>query len=642
MSARVNVVFVAYLVLVCFSSVVYSKNVNARLAKRTTDNGLGDESCDNVKPFFEMKNVTVTLDSPKGNICSGHCCDEKAESQLKRMAQKDFASLLQHNSRSLQGSLSSTSETLQNHMQQLTQQSENKTLLLFANVYRRMSVYSKAPIESFYSDIRKALMVNITNGEIILPNLDIQNSAATFFTDLFPLVYLHTLSNTETLKDFSLDYKSCLKESTKDILPFGDIPKQIAQTLAKSLDATQILFQAFAVGLEVLNVTDVVLVNENGRNNGQCHDALVKLTYCPRCLGLVKDVKPCSGYCLNVLRGCLTSYVAELDSPWNSYVESIEKLVNAMKHHNNEVGVNADGIIRELDNRISEAIMHAMTKGQEIDSKAKKFCGLPKFSEKEDPLTTETSTQATPGSQIGGAKLRFAPTRASAFLPPPETQLLQFLTSISKTKGFYGNLADTLCQDESFAEPNDRRCWNGERIAEYTKTVVDASQDMQKYNPEVKPNPNPQNGDKRIADLADKLRHIHNIVLATLGSTFSNEFDSMQRDSGADGSGSGSGPDMEEDDDEYSRGSGSGDGPGVVEGGGTPHSTAGGQPSNGKAKNNPASPDVKVHHNSDKSPTHSTPIPRPSSSNPTCSISSILVALSALALFHQNDVARII
>lgn len=45
----------------------------------------------------------------------------------------------------------------------------------------------------------------------------------------------------------------------------------------------------------------------------------------------------------------------------------------------------------------------------------------------------------------------------------------------------------------------------------YTKTVVDASQDMQKYNPEVKPNPNPQNGDKRIADLADKLRHIHNV-----------------------------------------------------------------------------------------------------------------------------------
>lgn len=59
-------------------------------------------------------------------------------------------------------------------------------------------------------------------------------------------------------------------------------------------------------------------------------------------------------------------------------------------------------------------------------------------------------------------------------------------------------------------------------------------------------------------------------MLATLGSTFSNEFDSMQRDSGADGSGSGSGPDMDEDDDEYSRGSGSGYGPGAVDAGGPP------------------------------------------------------------------------
>ncbi|KAK9869568.1 hypothetical protein WA026_003320 [Henosepilachna vigintioctopunctata] len=238
-----------------------------------------------------------------------------------------------------------------------------------------MSVYSKAPIETFYSDIRRAFLVNVTDGEIVSPNPDIQSSATLFFTDLFPLVYLHTLSNTESVKDFSVEYKSCLKESTKDILPFGDIPKQIAKSLAKSLEATRILFQAFAVGLEVLNVTDVILVNDNNRNNAECHDALVKLTYCPRCLGSAEHVKPCSGYCLNVLRGCLTSYVAELDSPWNSYVGSTEKLVNAMKHQNDEDGLNADGIIRELDNRISEAIMHAMTKGQEIDSKRVWVCG---------------------------------------------------------------------------------------------------------------------------------------------------------------------------------------------------------------------------------------------------------------------------
>lgn len=555
-SCRQNIgVICLFVVYLCV--VVNGKSVNNVRAKRTADS---ESSCENVKPFFAMKNITVIPDGPKGKICNGHCCDEKAEAALRRQGQKDFTALLRHNSRSLQGLLSSTSTSLQSHISQLARQSENKTLLLFGNVYQRLSVYAKGPIEAFYSDIRQIMLINDTAGQMSgspPPGLDIQASTDTFFTDLFPLVYLHAPSNTESVKDFSMEYKSCLKASTKSIVPFGDIPKQISQSLAKSLEATQVLFHALAVGIEVLNLTDAF----EEREHAQCHDALVRLTSCPRCVGLSR-ARPCAGYCLNVLRGCLTAHASELDAPWNGYVEALEKLVNAIKQHNNEAGVNADAVLRELDNRISEAIMHAMTKGMDIDAKAKKFCGLPNYSSKEDPLGVETST---PPTGAGGAKTKFTPTRAPAFLPPPEQHFVYFLTSISKTKGFYGGLADSICRDESFAEPNDRRCWNGERIAEYTKTVVDASIDMQKYNPEVKPNVNLQNGDKRIADLADKLRHIHTVVMNVLGSTYSNEFDSMQRDSGADGSGSGNGPDIEDEDDEYTRGSGSGDGPSVIE-----------------------------------------------------------------------------
>lgn len=52
------------------------------------------------------------------------------------------------------------------------------------------------------------------------------------------------------------------------------------------------------------------------------------------------------------------------------------------------------------------------------------------------------------------------------------------------------------------------------------KTVVDAGLDMQKYNPEVKPSTNLQNVDSRVANLADKLRHVHQ-VSATLIYIFS-------------------------------------------------------------------------------------------------------------------------
>ncbi|RZC31749.1 Glypican domain containing protein [Asbolus verrucosus] len=234
-----------------------------------------------------------------------------------------------------------------------------------------MSVLSRDFIGTLYSDIRNYILVNTTQADLSSASIDIKASVSQFFTDFFPLVYHHILFNNNDNKDFAPDYKLCLKKTTETILPFGDIPKQIAQSLSKSLEATRLLLQAFRIGTEVLNTTDRLLVDEGGKNNAECHGALLKMTYCPKCLGLTKHTKPCSGYCLNVLRGCLTKYVAELDSPWNGYVEGIESLVNAMKKNNGEAGVNADQVIRSLDSKISEALMRAMEKGQDIDAKVR-------------------------------------------------------------------------------------------------------------------------------------------------------------------------------------------------------------------------------------------------------------------------------
>lgn len=210
------------------------------------------------------------------------------------------------------------------------------------------------------------VQINTTQNSYSTSNVDIIDSVNKFFTDLFPLVYHHIGSLT---KDFSVEYKHCLKQHITDIQPFGDKPRQISQSLSKSLEATRLLLQAFDIGVEVLNATGSLIAEENGKNNAQCHDALLKMNYCPKCLGFKMRAKPCTGYCLNVMRGCLTKYVAELDSPWNGYVEGIEHLVTAMKQHNNEAGVNAGAVIKDLDTRISEAIMHAMEKGTEIDSR---------------------------------------------------------------------------------------------------------------------------------------------------------------------------------------------------------------------------------------------------------------------------------
>lgn len=221
------------------------------------------------------------------------------------------------------------------------------------------------PIRILYSDARRYIQTNGTT--FTNPPVEIKASVIKFFLDIFPLVHHHNRHP----RDFNAVYKTCLKERIGEIQPFGDIPRQIAQSLSKSLEATRILLQSFSVGVEVLNATETLLTEEG--SDKECHEALLKMTYCPKCLGFQKQAKPCSGYCLNVLRGCLTSHVTELDSPWNGYVEAMERLVIAAKQHNNEAGVNADSVIRALETRISEAIMYAMENEPELDNRVSLF-----------------------------------------------------------------------------------------------------------------------------------------------------------------------------------------------------------------------------------------------------------------------------
>lgn len=232
-----------------------------------------------------------------------------------------------------------------------------------------MSTLSSEPIRILYSDARRYIQQNEST-MFSAPSVDIKSSVMKFFTELFPLVHHHN----RHIKDFNIVYKTCLRDRIGEIQPFGDIPRQIAHSLAKSLEATRILLQSFTVGVEVLNTTEVLLTEEG--SGKECHDALLKMTYCPRCVGMAGQSKPCAGFCLNVLRGCLTGHVTELDSPWNGYVEGMERLVIAAKQHNNEAGVNADAVVRALETRISEAIMYAMENEQELDNRVSVICLL--------------------------------------------------------------------------------------------------------------------------------------------------------------------------------------------------------------------------------------------------------------------------
>ena len=51
---------------------------------------------------------------------------------------------------------------------------------------------------------------------------------------------------------------------------------------------------------------------------GPCVEALTKMSSCPACQG-IPDIRPCPGYCINVMKGCL-AYHAELGESWDKFI----------------------------------------------------------------------------------------------------------------------------------------------------------------------------------------------------------------------------------------------------------------------------------------------------------------------------------
>lgn len=483
------------------------------------------------------------------------CCSEQMEAQLKLTVAHDLHALLYHNFRSVHGMLESTASSLSGEVDRLTNFSEVKTLEMFSSVYKDMASEAMGPTKELYSSLKEYLKGGLkipTDLPQAIPSEDstlLRSFVFRFFEKLFPLVYqrtVHYMSSKNTT--ISPEYAECLSNSTSYIRPFGLYPEEMSGQVAKAYETTKVLLQALSLGIEVLNVTDQVM-SATPENTESCREALLRLYYCPKCLGLPGRIKPCNGYCLNVMRGCLTQQrTTELDLPWSNFLLEVETLVRHINDSAPKTSV-INHLLLSFSTSISDAIMYATMNGPDLEKKVKLRCGPPKL------VPVETTSTDPPAIE----KLD----NSSARVEQLERQLRNFLAEIETTKarGLFANLAEALCSDDSFAETRDTAdCWNGHRVGEYTKALVKPGIDAQKYNPELKwtettPDPN-------IRHLSDKLRYMRQVVL---GRYKSDRWDLVPdsltvQQSGSGGSGDGVGDDDEDDPAVDGEGSGSGDG----------------------------------------------------------------------------------
>ncbi|XP_041659987.1 glypican-5-like isoform X2 [Cheilinus undulatus] len=436
-------------------------------------------SCHEVRTAFQLRQVGPLHRVPETPgtdvdllVCKHQgpsCCTRKMEESYQFAVKRETQHNIHSYSYELEHLLSGHSDAFQDMFQYLLSFSQGHLSSLLEGSYSPLSRHALPHVNQLFSSLSLYLRG---------ANVSVEASVHQFFNNLFPLVYMRLINpGIDNSMTTASEMGECLRMTRQDVNPFGAHPANMAQALAGALGAGRQLGLALDEGLEVMNATEYVSLSK------ECVKGLVKMVYCSHCRGLTL-IKPCVGYCLNVMRGCLAS-VSELDQPWRKYTSLLEQLTHAMAgHHSLELALLG---VRDY---VNEALLYAQLHGPLITATVDKVCGL---STGEPTGMQPTSPEVTTSTVTSSPAPSAAPSQ-----PLPEQWLGQlahirreFLIHLQRYKSFFTALPEMLCEGENVVD--DSTCWSGDDVVEsYTGRVVGNGLHAQRQNPEVKvrtPNP---------------------------------------------------------------------------------------------------------------------------------------------------------
>ncbi|XP_041697852.2 glypican-5 isoform X2 [Coregonus clupeaformis] len=460
---------------------------------------VGAYSCHEVKTAFQVRQIGPLKWVPETPgtdvdllVCKHQgpsCCTRKMEESYQAAVRRETLQSVRSYSFELKYLISGHATAFQDTFQYLLSFSQGHLSSLLEDTYSPLSREALPHVNSLFSSLSLYIRGH---------NLSLEAAVDRFHDNLFPLVYGRLVNPGVGIEGgLSGERGECLRATRQDVNPFGPHPETLAQELGRTLGAGRALSLALAEGTEVMNATEHVSFTK------ECLRGLTKMQYCSHCRGLTL-IKPCVGYCLNVMRGCLAS-VAELDGPWRRYVAALEELTNAVAgQHSLELA------LLGVRGHVNEAILHAQLHGPTLTATVDKVCGL---SAKEPRTSVSTSSHPDPTPEVTTSMVTSStvPPSVPPSIPPLEQLMGQpahlrreFLSYIQRYKSFFAVLPEMLCEGEMVVE--DFTCWSGDDVVEsYTGRVVGNGLQAQKQNPEVKVrSPNPE-----LAEVKERLERLN-------------------------------------------------------------------------------------------------------------------------------------
>ncbi|XP_018121344.1 glypican-5 isoform X2 [Xenopus laevis] len=417
-------------------------------------------SCHEVRTAFQLQQVgrgrlvpEVPVEESDLEICQHKaptCCTRKMEESYQAAVRREIAHNIQALNFEIKFMIVSHKSNFKEGFTHLIDLAVNHTLSLFDSNFWLLEQEARDPVRELFTDISLYVL-----GE----EIPVDAAVSRFFDALFPLVYKHLIN--PKMAPLPKEHLECLRLTRQDINPFGPYSQTMATGLSKSLWVSRMMNQALNMVEHVINGTEQTVMTR------ECAQALVKMQYCPHCQGLTL-IRPCVGYCLNVMRGCLAS-LTELDAPWRDFISLLEHLARQLTG-SYDLELSLLGIREGVKGSIQYAEMH----GSNISSVVEKVCGpLQEIPAKPSPHVIVQMNMEDELPQV-------------TTFPAFGHLRREFIKYMENSKAFYATLAERLCSGD-LAVRDGSTCWDGEDVVEsYANVVVSNDFKAQANNPVVK------------------------------------------------------------------------------------------------------------------------------------------------------------
>ncbi|NP_001084188.1 glypican 4 L homeolog precursor [Xenopus laevis] len=423
---------------------------------------LKSKSCSEVRRLYISKGFNQN-DAPYHEINGDHlkvcsqrhtCCSLAMEEKYSQQSKYDFKAAVIEPCNNMQHIFASRFNKFDEFFKELLQNAENSLNDMFVRTYGRLYMQNSELFKDFFVELKKYYVGGNVNLEEMLNDF-----WARLLERMFRLV--------NPQYQFTDEYLECVSKYTDQLKPFGDVPRKLKLQVTRAFVAARTFAQGLSVARDVINKVSTV------NPTPQCVKAMLKMTYCPYCSGLV-TVKPCNNYCLNVMRGCLAN-PGDLDTEWNNFIDSMLLVAERL-----EGPFNIETVMDPIDVKISDAIMNMQENSMQVSHKVFQGCGQPKLSQGRQARSV-SDTNFNIRFKAYGPEER--PTTAAG------TNLDRLVSDVKEklktAKKFWLSLPGSICKNNWTSGVSEDDCWNGSEKNRYLYAVIGNGLASQANNPEV-------------------------------------------------------------------------------------------------------------------------------------------------------------